>query len=299
MKKLCFTIVLLILNFSGCTSTHGAYTFKGTVNPGTWLRNHSVSYTHEGKTHSESIQIYFPKRYVKGANMRTLVVLHGYDGTMRDWEINSRIEDYADEYSCVLVCPAMKKSIYETAYYPETGTKWSAMPGGRYVIEVLIPHLRTTFALAHDRDRTGIMGLSTGGRGALLLSARQPSFFAAAAGLSGDYDPLSMTRDRLLSAVYGKYDQNRQRWENDDNIMKLAVNLKGVPVFLTHGGKDFIVDPKQSEILAIKLKSLEKEDSSYSVTYKSYSRSLHDWSYWRKALPEVMAFFDARLEKNN
>jgi len=121
--------------------------------------------------------------------------------------------------------------------------------------------------------------------------------FCSAAGFSGDYDPLAMTNDRLLKSVYGKFRDNKSRWENDDNIMKLAENLKGVPVFLSHGGKDYIVPKQQSMILAMRLRQLQKKDPEYVVFYKELKYSVHDWKYWRRVLPETMNFFDKYLEK--
>lgn len=249
------------------------------------------------KKYTGKLQIYFPKEYKRGKAVRTLIVLHGYNGTMRDWEKNSAIKKFADQYGIALVCPAMGKSLYASQYFPETKVKWAPLPGGIYMNTVLIPFIRSNFNLATDKAKTGIMGLSTGGRGALLTAARIPESFAATAGVSGDYDPLSMTRNHILRSVYGEYKNFKSRWEQQDNMMRMAVNLKGVAVFISHGGKDYSVPREQSMLLAMRLKQLEKKSGGYKVAYNEVSHGIHDWRYWRKILPDMMKFFDENMAK--
>ncbi|PKL38544.1 MAG: hypothetical protein CVV44_11730 [Spirochaetae bacterium HGW-Spirochaetae-1] len=278
-----------------CSGTTGKFTYTGDIHSGKWMRDLKVPYTYGGKDYTGSLQIYFPRAYKKGERLRTLIVLHGYKGAMRDWETNTAIEKLADEYNFILVCPNMGATLYESAFYPETKVKWGAMPGGEYVSEVLVNFLRNTFALATNKKLTGIMGNSTGARGALLMASKHPDIFGAAAGFSGDYDPLSMTRDRLTASVYGDYKEFKDRWENDDNIMKLAVNLEDIPVFLAHGAKDYIVPKEQSMLLAMKLKQLQKQKGKYSVVYKEVHYGVHDWRFWKKILPDGMEFLANNL----
>jgi S-formylglutathione hydrolase FrmB len=191
----------------------------------------------------------------------------------------------------------MRRSLYETAYYPETTNKWSGMPGGKYFGEVLIPYLQRTFALAHDRSKTGIMGNGTGGRGAILMAATYPQYFSAAAGFSGDYSPEDIPNSRLLRSVYGEFRRFPERWKNDDNPIHLAENLKDTRVFLSHGGKDTRVNPTQTKIMLIKLNILY---NSGVINHKPMGRNFpsltHDWIYWRAVLPHAMVFFNESLE---
>ena len=291
------SIALVIISLWGGCVTTGGFSYKGKVAPGGWLRNIKVPARVGTVEFSRSLQVYFPKGYKRGQALRTLIILHGYNGSMRDWEKNTVIEKFADQYRIALVSPAMGKSLYASQYFPETKTKWSPLPGGPYMTEELIPFIRKTFNLATDRARTGIMGLSTGGRGALLTAARMPEHFAAAAGLSGDYDPLSMTRNRLLRNAYGKHKNFKTRWQDNDNLMRMAIKLKGVAIFLSHGAKDYIVPREQSMLLAMRLRQLDKKEGGYKVTYNEVSHGLHDWRYWRRVLPEMMKFFDEKLAK--
>ncbi len=272
------------------------FSYAGEILPGKWIRNLKVVYSEE-KDGFRYVQIFFPAEYKKGENTRVLIALHGYGANLREWEMNSYIEKLANELNFVIVCPDMGNTVYESRFYPETTVKWAGIPGGKFISENLINYLNNTFALAYDRDKTGIFGLSTGGRGAMLLSALHPDIFGAAAGLSGDYDPLSMPRDRLLTAVYGNSKQFEERWKTDDNIINLAEKLINTPLYISHGEKDSIVPKEQSWIFALKLKHLQKKMGGFDITYFEKKHSMHDWHYWGSMLPEVMNFFNKKLKK--
>jgi dipeptidyl aminopeptidase/acylaminoacyl peptidase len=242
------------------------------------------------------VQIYFPKSYT-GRGDRVLVALHGYAGAMADYEENTNLAWLAEERGFVVVCPNMGRTLYESRYYPETEIRWSPVPGSEFLGALLIPFVRKNYGVAEDRSRTGIMGISTGGRGALLAACLYPEIFGAAAGISGDYDPPSMPNDRLLRTVYGPYDRFKDRWDGDDNVLKLAVNLKRTPVLLVHGSKDYVTPREQSLVMAMTMKQLQKKSGGYECVYLEKKHQTRDWRLWKMVLPEVMDFFHERLGK--
>ena len=269
------------------------------VKPGSWQRNIRVEYEYEGQKSFNRIQIYFPKMFSSDAPARTLIVLHGWRQNPSDWENYTPITKYADRYNIVLVCPAMSTTLYESQYFPETAGKWAPIPGGVYISGVLVDFLKKRYHLAAGRGRTGIFGISTGGRGAILLAAQHPKLFGAAASLSGDFDSASIKDDRLLVAMYGPYVLFTDRWEKEVNIIKMADRLKNTPVFLGHGTRDAVVPPPQTAMLADRLKELKKKKGGFDVecdTAKSLNAG-HDWAYWGSLVPEVLKFFDERLKK--
>lgn len=287
-------MLCLIVLWSGCREVRTQ--FASRIKPGNWLKSLKVGYQVKQVRKSVHIQIYFPKNYENGQALRTLIALHGYNGSSSDWESNTSIESQADKYKFIIVCPSMGKTLYESTFFPETTQKWGGMPGGRWIAEILIPYLRENFGIAETRAKTGIFGLSTGARGAILLSARHTEIFGAAAGFSGDYDSMSMTRDRLLTSVYGPYYKFKERWKKTDNIIDLAVNLKNTPVLLGHGEKDYKIPFEQSGILAIRLLQLRKKQGGYVIKYFRKKYGQHNWSFWRYMLPHSMEFFNEHLK---
>ncbi|OHD65024.1 MAG: hypothetical protein A2176_04555 [Spirochaetes bacterium RBG_13_51_14] len=258
-----------------------------------------VDYEADAVMHRGLVQMYIPKNYAGVSSARTLIVLHGFRQQPGDWEKSTPIAEYADAYRFVLVCPAMSTTLYESKYFPETENKWAPVPGGEYIMKVLIPFLRSRFGLAVDRERTGIFGISTGARGALLLAARHNDVFGAAAGLSGDYDSASLKQDRLVISVYGPYDANKERWEDEVNIIKLAERLKKTPVFLGHGARDSVVLPPQTKMLSERLTELHNDRGGYEleVDQEKSRNAGHDWNYWASMVPDVLRFFDQKLGK--
>jgi len=98
-------------------------------------------------------------------------------------------------------------------------------------------------------------------------------------------------------SVYGPYKNFEERWQNTDNLMEMAVNLKGIPVFLAHGSKDFVVEKEQAILMTLRLNQLEKKGGSYPRVNKLYPYKMHDWDCWRTALSDAMVFFNENLSK--
>ncbi len=304
MKKYAILLIVFMLTAScsstqdGKTSLRKDYKYTGEIQPGKWLRDITVPISYNGETSSVKVQIYFPKDYVKGKNFRTLIALPQYDDNIKDWEEGAQnVESLANKYRFVVVCPAMGKTIYEMNYYPETTNKWNIIPGGKFVGEVLVPFIAENFGLAYEKESTGIMGITMGAHGAILVAETYPERFGAAAGISGFYDPTIMPNSRLVESVYGSYRKHQERWENEDNCLKLAERLAGVHVYLHHGGKMDAFQEGQSRLLAIRLKLLEKKSDAYSITYSESKSGQLGWLFWRTQVPEVFEFFDAKLKE--
>lgn len=295
MKK---TIALLMITLLAVSAGVKAQEpdYMSQVQPGKWLKNIQVPIVTETETSTAKIQIFFPKDYVKGKYHRTVIALHTYGERENEWETNSSIASLANKYNLVVVCPAMNKSLCETTFYPDVEYRWNIIPGGKYIGETLIRFLNDKFSLATKKSGTGIMGVTAGARGALLVSAAYSDRFAAAAGISGFYDQSTMQTSRMIESVYGSYRKNPQRWENEDNILKNAEKLKGVSVFIYHGERNDAFNPIQSKLMAIRLKQLEKKDSGYSIAYKEGKTGGYGWLYWKGQVEPVMDFMNEKLK---
>lgn len=326
MRRSHTTVMLLtlcLLPACGGGATHREHfkgdieAYRGEITPGQWMRDIPVEYVADGQARTAKIQIYFPPGYARGRAQRTLIALHNTGGDQRDWERNSRLIGHASALGFVVVCPGLGSTIYETSYYPETTRKWDGIPGGRWVGEVLIGFIRQRFNLATERKRTGIVGISSGARGAVLIAERYPEIFGAVAGLSGYYDALSMTKSTLLSSVYGEHRAFEERWKTEDNIIELAKNLKDTPVYLAHGMDDNYHNYEQSRFLAVRLlmlrtshlesirgsvkdpaalESIAKTAFPFELTLMR--REYHNWPFWNYVTPRMMEFFNKNLPKD-
>ncbi len=299
------TLLFILSTFTWKERAHSAgnekmYRIKheGAPVPGRWLRNISLEYSWEGKSAAVPLQIYFPAGYSKTSDTKTLVALHGYSESQRDWGNETGIEGIAASYKIAIVCPGMGKTIYETKYYRETEIKWGPMPGGRFIGEVLMHALRDEFGLAMRREKTGIIGVSIGGRGSMLAASLYKDYFCVAAGLSGYYDILSMTKEKPLVSVYGDPVDFKERWETDDNLMNLTANLMNTNIFLFHGVNDYSVPKEQSLVYAMRLgQEKKKNNSSITIRYREKKHMSHDWKAWNRILAEAMEFIDKAMAR--
>ncbi len=265
---------------------------------GRWLESIRVANPALKNDPGVPVRIYVPLSMAQAAPRRTILALHGYRGNYSEWGSYTSIQKFSEEYGIAVVCPDMGGTLYETVYYPETQVKWNEMPGGRWIPEILIPFLQTNYGLARSREHTGIMGVSTGARGALLLSSLHPELFKAAAGISGYYDTTVMTGSPFIPTIYGPYAAFKERWEKDDNIMLLAANLADIPVFLAHGFKDRDIPIEQSQLLGIKLRQMQKKNPGrYQFDFRELPLMSHGWVYWREVTGEAMSFFDRTLAR--
>jgi len=304
MKKF-FIIYLTALAIMSCTAPEKAAEINtaapdiknsSPVHPGRWLKNIVVAAEYEGHKSNTKIQIFFPRNYVPGEKIRTIIALHSYGSSEREYETSSSIESYANKYNFAIVCPSMGKTVYENSYYPETNYKWNSIPGAEFIGESLILFLNKNYGLAITRDSTGIMGLTVGAYGALTVAAKYNNRFGAAAGISGFYDPTTIQGNRIIESVYGSLKNHRDRWVKEASVIALAEKLSDVPVFLYHGTGGDAYNPGQSRMLAIRIKSLQKSSSSYSVTYRESKSGYQGWTYWKRQIPEVLEFMDQHLK---
>ena len=163
--------------------------------------------------------------------------------------------------------------------------------------------------------RRAVAGLSMGGLGAMVYTARHPGMFRAAASFSGLLHPLADV-DFLLGlfsaysrdprAIWGDPQRDRDVWARHDPT-ELAARLRGTPLFVSSGegrpgpfdSSDAVRDsieptvPRESRAFASRLDEL-----GIPVRADFYGAGAHDWPYWERelerALPMLLARLDAR-----
>ena len=255
--------------------------------PGRWLDPVQVQGEVEGIAFEAPVLVYLPRGYCADGSQKLLVALHGWAHAPEDFRKHTRLAALADEKGLVVVLPAMGKTVYETKFYPETRNAWGKVPGARWVAEVVLPWARKTYAAGRDKASTGILGYSTGGRGAVVVAERWPEF-GFVASLSGTYAlrelPVTMGESKIHAAVFGDLAKFPDRWTLDDAVRPgLQEALAGVKVVLAHGGKDKVVPPDQMERMRRFL-----EDSKAVVTVDLDKPAGHEWPFWDRAIERAL-----------
>jgi S-formylglutathione hydrolase FrmB len=217
-----------------------------------------------------------------------VIALHGWNGRPEDWQRGPSLAALAEQHGVVVACPDLGTSVYESRYYPESRGRWHAAPGAVFVGEVVLPAVRALPGVRQDRGGTAIIGYSTGGRGALVVAERCAEF-AFAASLSGTYD-LGLLRPaegeyKIHAVVLGPRARYAARWRDEDVAVDArAPALRGVGLYLAHGGADRIVGVSQ-------LRAMERFLARHELTAEVGvdPAAGHEWRFWEGQLGAVFA----------
>lgn len=225
-----------------------------------------------------------------GSSRGTILVLQGWNFPNTDWCDSTSFCTRALEEGYVLVFPEMGKSIYSENTYAETRSDWLKYPTRKWLRDSVIGKLQQEFGLFDKSDRNFVLGLSTGGRGALLLAIDLPQEFSGCATLSGDYDQSMFPNDNLYVGFFGKMNSFKDRWKKEENPINLMLRKDlRVPVYIGHGMADNVVPYFHFELLKEFLDNIKPE---VEIVYHTDSTANHNYTYWNSEVENVLEFFE-------
>lgn len=153
-----------------------------------------------------------------------LYLLHGHDGSHRDWVDRTRVATFVRDIPLIVVLPDGDNSWYvHSAADPRKDYE-------TYLLNDLRRKVESTYRV--DSTKRGIAGLSMGGYGALLYGLKRPDLFRFAGSLSGAFSLVSFIEDtvaqarsaslgRTLSRAFGR-EPSKHRQRND--VIRLAAS---------------------------------------------------------------------------
>lgn len=228
--------------------------------------------------------VFIPQKQAQPAAGYPLVyLLHGYSGSSADWNSHTSIQDFADRYGFVIVCP----DGYYNAWYVNS----PFVAENQYVSffkNDLIPIVHQKYKI--DSSAIFITGLSMGGHGAINFFIDNQQYFLSAGSMSGIMDITAFPGKWEISKLLGDYEVNRKNWEAYSCVKKL--NL------LKTSKKTFLIDCGTEDFAYPVNKNLKKAADSLGLEYSYICRpGKHDWDYWVKSLPIHLDFFKALIKK--
>ena len=238
-----------------------------------------------------NIDIYIPKLDQKKCT-KNLLVLPGWKFSKTRWFNETRLIEFIKKYQYIAIAPEMNITVYESQYFPETKLKWHKKPGMQFIENDFIPYFNK-FNLFKEVYYNMGLGLSTGARGIILITSRNPKLFYSVAALSGDYDQTITPTDNLMRLTYGEYHQFKERWHTIDNPIH-NFQQKGIHthIYLGHGKKDNIVSYEHTLHL---YNFLKNRNPSKTVLLNLCENCKHDFPYWDKELDAVFTFFEQTI----
>lgn len=243
--------------------------------------------------------IYLPSDY-DASNRRypVLYLLHGYGDDETGWTqfgeahlIYDRCVENGESAPMIIVMPDAGVTWYINSYDGKVNYE-------DYFIKELISHIDATYRTRATKQYRAVAGLSMGGYGTLIMAMKHPDLFSAAAPLSaGVFEDAEIVAadDRLwktvLGDIYGKKEMTGKNRLTDhygsNSILKLVETgnveeLKKVRYYIDCGDKDFLIKGNMALHSAMIDKKIPHE---FRVR-----EGVHNWTYWRTALPEVYKF---------
>ncbi len=240
-----------------------------------------------------------PSTYDGTAQFPTLYLLHGGSGVFSDWHHKvtepGLVNRMAEEYKLIIVTPGVGPS----SYYFDSPVM-DSVQYETYITAELIPHIDKTYKTLNRKESRAITGLSMGGHGAIMLSAKHPELFIAATSMSGvmnidtrlwkvpeDFSKLRRSQQQEMLGKDLIYDAPFSTY----TAVGLADQMKenGIALFMDCGVEDFLLETnRQMHQLLL------ENGTAHDYTERP---GAHTWEYWTDALPFHLLFVDKHLAR--
>ena len=168
-----------------------------------------------------------------------------------------------------------------------------------FFFQEFIPFIEKTYRIKPEKHYRAVAGLSMGGWGSFIYALHHPEMFASACPLSAYTGPLKLedlNTDRLNQFGDKITDAEKEAWYKKYSVLELIAaipdeqvksnkpedRVKRVRWYIDCGDDDFLFEGNALVHIAMRKKEIAHE---YRVR-----DGVHNWVYWRDALPKVMEF---------
>jgi diacylglycerol O-acyltransferase / trehalose O-mycolyltransferase len=240
------------------------------------------------------VRVLLPAGYAAHPQRRypVLYLLHGRNGTFRDWTRYGAAERATAKTPLIVVMPDAGRVAEYTDWYqggaPKT-PRWETYHVGR-----LVPWVDARFRTIAARRGRAIAGLSMGGFGALSYAARNPGTYAAAASFSGALELGS-------EDAWGTRTADPALWRAHLPV-DLAARLRSLALveLRTGNGAPGPLDKRRTKrgcgacvverfLHPMNVRMHERLRAlGIRHVWDDYGPGTHDWPYWRRDLRETL-----------
>ncbi len=232
-------------------------------------------------------EVYLPTGYdSSGLRYPVLYLLHGNDGSGRDWVEKGKVQAVADG---LIASGEMPPAVI---VMPDAGVTWYVDRKEKMetaFIRDLFPEVERNLRVLKAREGRLIGGLSMGGYGSLRFVLKYPEMFAAAALLSpAIYDPLPPPNSSARKVgTFGEPEFDEQIWIGL-NYPKLwqgyLAKKMPVPMYINSGDDDeFMIEAEATRLYSL-LRSNQQPAELRIVD------GGHTWAMWGSTLGDAMKY---------
>ena len=253
--------------------------------PGVVLRD--VEFYSPALQRNMQYRVFLPENF-KGARLPVAYLLHGGDGTFRDWSNYSNVSRFAAD-GWLLVMPQGDYSYYTNAV---------ARPRDRYedyIVTDLPADVERRFPALSDRSSRAIVGVSMGGFGAVKLALQHPDKYAFAGGVSSAIDVprraftwRRLNQSRAYREIFGP-DGSDTRRANDPFVLAQLADPQRTPYFyLTCGRLEGLLAANRQFSALLRKRGIPHEFHEVPGG--------HNWEQWNNRLADLFESLGQHLK---
>ncbi|GAB3688658.1 alpha/beta hydrolase family protein [Actinocorallia lasiicapitis] len=243
-------------------------------------------------------RIILPKGWSRQRTWPLLWLLHGGHDDYRAWSKNTKIVKMAASKKMIVVMPDGGQGGGYTDWM--VGPKWET-----YHLGELRPLLMKRYA---GNKRQAVVGISSGGYGALIYSARHPGMFKFTGCMSGYGSTLTPGAPEVLLTgipgsgaekflMWGQPQVNVDVWKAHDPVHR-ANGLRRTRLFIAcaKNGVKGPLDPQDAQAVDpaeafcyYTTKPLISRLNALKIPYTAhlYAKGTHNWRYWRREMDRI------------
>ena len=243
----------------------------------------------------QTILLYLPPSYGNpdAGERRYPVVylLHGCPGQPRDWLVKGDLHDTieqlirshrAQEMILVMTDASGPRGRFDCTLYMDNARR--GYPAETAFVRELVPLIDQRFRTFAAREGRALLGVSSGGFAALNLGVRHPDRFAVLAAHSGYF--WAASDPRSVRAVLGN---DSVAWTANSP----ADHLAGLPPALR---PHIYLNVGRSDPMRAESEAFAQELQQLGIDFRLHkTRGTHSWPYWRRNLPDSLAWVSSRL----
>lgn len=230
--------------------------------------------------------IILPEGYRESdARYSVLYLLHGFGDNHTRWAAATTIEELADQYQVIVVCPSVGHSWYfDSPINPKSQYE-------SYIVDDLLPYCDANYRTTADRQHRALSGLSMGGHGSMYLAIRHRDLFSIAVPLSGGLDIRPFPDKWNIKKYLGDMNEYPENWDAN-TVVELAKDLKDgeLAISVDCGSGDFFVEVNRAFKAVLESKGVAFE-------YQEHPGG-HSWDYWSAAIIRQMPFIVEHFGKD-
>lgn len=266
---------LILLPIESCRKNPTQYPDQPYIASGVTMRD--VTFHSAALNRQMPYRVFLPSHVTPGKKLPVVYLLHGGNGSFRDWSDDSQVSNYAAQ-GVILVMPEGAFSYYMNA----TGKTEDRYED--YTFTDLISDVDSRFPAANTRDKRAIIGISMGGFAALKIAFTRPDLFGFVAAFSPSIDilhrrfsPKRTGEWWRIRTIFGPSESEARTSRDPFALVKTSAPEKTPYIYLTVGENEPLLDPNQRFA-----RQLKQSHFNYEFHTKPGG---HDWKEWDSQIP--------------